>query len=540
MSRSATRVAAQAALFLFLVAVFFASSVYAQDPYKTAQRKQAQTAGKQLASIRGNKVACQNGAAGGYPCNKVDLISFLSVADLDAGIDGGALETNDIWGWLDPDTGEEYVLIGLDTGTSFVNIADPLNPVVVGFLSTHTKASVWRDIKVYKNHAFIVSEAPGHGMQVFDLTQLRAATQLPVQFQETAHYDEYGDAHNIVINEDTGFAYVVGAGGGGTTCGGGLHMVDIRTPASPTFAGCYADSSTGRFGTGYSHDAQCVVYNGPDAAYTGKEICIGSNETAISIADVTDKSNPAFISRGSYPQVSYVHQGWLSEDHRYFFQDDELDERNGKTAFTKTIVWDLEDLDDPVVLTEHLAATSVIDHNMYVKGHLLFQSNYTAGLRILDITDPANLVEVAYFDTYPSGDPASFFGSWSNYPYFDSGVIAISSIGEGLFLIESEVVNKTRAVENDELPVRLTLAAPYPNPFDKESRLVLTLDKAQHVKVEAFDLLGRQVALLFDGTVPAQSPQSIIFNAGNLPGGKYIIRAVGQDYSVSRVVTLIR
>ncbi len=478
-------------------------------------------------------VACVNGIASGYACDAVDLKAFLSITEMGG---SSSTEANDIWGWTDTSTGKEYALVGLSTGTAFVDVSDPVNPVHLGNLATHTNSSLWRDVKVFNDHAFIVSEASGHGMQVFDLTQLRSVSSPPATFSNTAHYSGFGNAHNIVINEGSGFAYGVGTG----TCGGGLHMVDITSPASPVFAGCYADSSTGRLGTGYSHDAQCVVYNGPDATYTGKEICIGSNETAISIADVTDKANPAFISRGSYPQASYVHQGWLSEDHRYFFQDDELDERNGKTAFTKTIVWDLEDLDDPVVLTEHLAATSVIDHNMYVKGHLLFQSNYTAGLRILDITDPANIAEVAYFDTYPSGDPASFLGSWSNYPYFDNGIIAVSSIGEGLFLIESEVVDKTTAIENDELPVRLTLAAPFPNPFDKESRLVLTLDKAQHVKVEAFDLLGRQVALLFDDTVPAQSPQSIIFNAGNLPGGKYIIRAVGQDYSVSRVVTLIR
>lgn len=544
MPRSATRVAASAALFLFLCfAVSMAAYAQEPDPYKAAQR--TQTAGKQLAaeglsSIRGNRVLCQNGTAGDFPCSKTDLISLVSVSDLAAGLSAEAEETNDIWGWTDPDTGSEYVLIGMNSGTSFVNITDALNPVVVGFLETHTNPSIWRDIKVYNNHAYIVSEAPGHGMQVFDLTQLRTATNLPVQFQETAHYDEYGDAHNIVINEDTGFAYVVGAGGGGTTCGGGLHMVDLSTPAAPAFAGCYADVATGRFGTGYSHDAQCVVYNGPDAAYTGQEICIGSNETAISIADVTDKSNPVFVSRASYPQAAYIHQGWLSEDHRYFFQDDELDELNGKTDFTKTIVWDLEDLDDPVVLTEYLATTPVIDHNMYVKGNLLFQSNYTAGLRIIDISDPANMVEVAYFDTHPGGDFVNFNGSWSNYPFFESGVIAVSSSAEGLFLVESEVVDKTTAVENDELPVRLTLATPYPNPFDKASTLTLTLDKSQHVKVEAYDLLGRQVALLYDGIVPAQSPQTITFDAGNLPGGKYIVRATGQDYSVSRVVTLIR
>jgi hypothetical protein len=31
-----------------------------------------------------------------------------------------------------------------------------------------------------------------------------------------------------------------------------------------------------------------------------------------------------------------------------------------------------------------------------------------------------------------------FSGSWSNYPYFKSGIIAISSQGEGIFLVRKQ------------------------------------------------------------------------------------------------------
>ncbi|WP_425154965.1 hypothetical protein [Candidatus Palauibacter sp.] len=73
-----------------------------------------------------------------------------------------------------------------------------------------------------------------------------------------------------------------------------------------------------RHGTGYTRDAQCIIYRGPDEDHAGREICVGGNETAFSFADVTDKSNPVALSRVSYPQVAYTHQGWLSEDLRYF------------------------------------------------------------------------------------------------------------------------------------------------------------------------------------------------------------------------------
>ena len=198
---------------------------------------------------------------------------------------------NDNWGWQDPATGRQYALVGMTDRASFVDMSDPLNPRVVGILPMPETAngSAWRDIKTYENHAFIVSDGAGaHGMQVFDLTRLRDVTGDPVVFEADAHYTQIASAHNIVINEDTGFAFSVGSSSGGETCGGGLHIIDVREPKNPTFAGCFSDPQTGRASTGYTHDAQCVTYSGPDADYQGREICFGANETALSIADVTD------------------------------------------------------------------------------------------------------------------------------------------------------------------------------------------------------------------------------------------------------------
>ncbi len=192
-------------------------------------------------------------------------------------------------------------------------------------------------------------------------------------------------------------------------------------------------------GTGYTHDAQCILYSGPDDDYQGREICLGSNETALSIADVTDKASPWAISTAVYPNFGYVHQGWISDDHRYFFTDDELDELEGSAARTRTLVWDIGDLDDPVLVTEYLGVTSSSDHNLYIRGNLMYQSNYLSGLRIVDVSDPAHPSEVGFFDSVPSRDEPDLEGSWSNYPFFESGVIAFSSVNEGLFVVRSRV-----------------------------------------------------------------------------------------------------
>ncbi len=385
--------------------------------------------------VLGGQVDCSGGEAHEFGCGDVDLVAFIPTKDL-----GGnrGVRVNDIWGWTDPETSRDYAIVGRTDGTSFVDVTDPPNPVVVGNLPKPDWApgSTWRDMKVYRDHVFVVSDgAANHGMQVFDLTRLREFSGTPLTFDHDAHYDRVNSVHNIVINEETGFAYAVGSSRGGETCGGGLHMIDIREPKTPTFAGCFADATTGRNLTGYSHDAQCVVYRGPDEEHVGKEICLGSNETALSIADVTDKENPVALSMMTYPNVGYSHQGWLTEDHSYFYMNDELDEVRGLTQGTRTMIWDVTDLDDPILVREHVSENRASDHNLYIRGNLMFQSNYNSGLRVLDITDPDAPREVGFLDTVPGPDSPSMNGSWSNYPFFESGIVVVTSGREGLFVV---------------------------------------------------------------------------------------------------------
>ena len=388
-----------------------------------------------LPAITGGEIACDDGEAADYDCDHVDLLSFLPREEIGA---ARGARLNDVWGWTDPETGREYALVGRMDGASFVDVTDPYNPRYLGNLARTdgSPASTWRDIKVFKDHAFIVADgARAHGMQVFDLTQLRDVAE-PREFEATAMYTDIGSVHNVAINEETGYAYLVGSSGGGETCGGGSHIVDINDPINPVFVGCFAHANTGRSNTGNSHDTQCVIYHGPDEDYRGREICVNSNETALSVADVTDKDNPLAIAKADYPNVAYAHQGWLTEDHRYFYSNDELDEVSGVVEATRTLIWDLADLDDPVMIKEYFSPTKVTDHNLYVRGDRLYMSNNRAGLRVLDISDPENPVELGYFDTTPwSADEAGFDGTWSVYPYFESGTVLLSSRREGLFLV---------------------------------------------------------------------------------------------------------
>lgn len=364
---------------------------------------------------------CVGGTAAGYPCRNVDLLSELPLSAMGGGSGSGG------WGWTDPLTGKEYAIAGRSNGTAFVDISNPTTPVYLGNLPTATGTSSWRELNVFNNTAYIVSDSNGaHGMQVFDLTRLRSVTSPPVTFTADARNTSFSNAHTIAINYDTGFAYVNGS----NTCSGGPRMFNLANRLNPAFVGCVSAD-------GYTHDAQIVVYHGPDTRFQGREILIASNEDTVTIFDVTTKSSPVQLARVTYSGRGYTHQGWLTENHRYFLLDDETDE----TSFghsTRTRVFDLASLTSPTLLGFFTGPTTATDHNQFVKGNFSYQSNYRAGLRIIDLTNvatPASMTEAAFFDVEPASNTAGFAGTWTNYPYYPSGIVAVFSIQRGLLVV---------------------------------------------------------------------------------------------------------
>ncbi len=390
----------------------------------TAVTTQKTTGQESIQPAATGPARCTDGMADIYPCNEVHLLSQLSLAEI--GAEDETILGSDHWGWTDPTTGREYVIFGLTNGTSFIDITDREEPVYLGKLPSHDGASVWRDIKVYQNYAFITADVPTtHGLQVFDLTELRDV-DTPQTFSETVHYDEFEPGHNLWINEESGYLYVFRS----DTCNGGLHMINIQDPLNPTFAGCFAETDVPL------SDAECVNYNGPDTDYTGREICFIGSDDNVSIGDVTDKNNPTMIKSFTYPGIVRAHQGSLTPDQRYWLLSDTMDEpTNGNN--TRTYVFDVADLDNPVVLGHYTHATTARDHNVYIIGDTAYQSNWKAGFRILDISNlPATtFTETGYLDIAPDSDSVATRGAWNNFPWWRDSVVSISGTDEGLFVL---------------------------------------------------------------------------------------------------------
>ncbi len=386
-----------------------------------------------IASLSFSQSPCVDGMAGIYPCSHVDLLAFMPLSDI-----GSPANTNDVWGWVSPVSGKEYALVGCSNGTAFVDISNPVAPVYLGKLPTHTVNSLWRDIETYNNYCFIGSEAAGHGLQIFDLMLLDAVTTAPVTFTESAYYGGFGKSHTITINPQTGFCYCSGT----NTFEGGLHIVDISNPMNPVLAGGFAAD-------GYTHDCYVWSYDGPDASFTGKELVFACNEDELTVVDVTDKTDCFAI--GSYDYggsvtVGYIHQGWVTKDKSHFLIDDELDEMNlGNNSIpygTRTHIFDIENLTDVQYVGFYEGTSTAIDHNLYVKDQFVYESNYRSGVRVLDAVhvSEGTLHEVGFFDLFPANDFAQFSGTWSNYPYLPSGVNLATSMYNGFFILKPTII----------------------------------------------------------------------------------------------------
>ncbi|MCH8807569.1 MAG: choice-of-anchor B family protein [Planctomycetes bacterium] len=332
-------------------------------------------------------------AAAQFASENVSLHSWI---DLDT---FGATSGNDCWGYVSP-AGREYALMGVRNKVAFVEITDPGNPN--WFASVAHAGNLWGDVKVYQDHAYIVTEG-GSGIQVVDMSDIDNHVVALVRTISPP-----ASSHNVVIDTDSGFLYAADGA-----------IFDLSDPANPA-----------RVGTGPSwHDAQVVTYtSGP---YAGREIMFASHGGAgMGIFDVTNKSNTIRISLNVYPGLSYCHQAW-SEDLNYLYINDELD------GIPRTIVFDISDLGNPVYAGEFSSGLPSIDHNNYVRGGILYSANYHSGLRIFDVSsNPVNPPEIGWFDTYPENNGGGFDGAWSVYPFFPSGTVIVSDMNRGLFILD--------------------------------------------------------------------------------------------------------
>lgn len=310
----------------------------------------------------------------------------------------------DVWGYVDGN-GTEYALIGLRNGVSIVNLSNPANPSESDFLPGIRSA--WRDLKTYNNYAYVSNES-GDGIRIIDLSNLPG----PVSYKDTV-MSGVTTAHNLYV--DQGILYVVGA----DVFNGGMVMFDLQNdPENPVFVGAYT--------LRYVHD----VFVRNNIAYTAE-----ISDRRLGIVDVSKKSEPELLGQMAY-QGAFTHNTWLNDAGDVCFTTDEYG-----GAFIRA--WDVSDpnkIQELDKLRSSLSQGAAIPHNAHVLNDFLITSYYRDGLHLTDITHPNNIIEVGYYDTSDTLQGNGFNGNWGAYPYLPSGLILVSDIENGLYVLSPTYV----------------------------------------------------------------------------------------------------
>ena len=106
--------------------------------------------------------------------------------------------------------------------------------------------------------------------------------------------------------------------------------------------------------------------------------------------------------------------------------------------------------------------------------------------------------------------------------------------GTGTFVIPVTDVENNPITEFD-----YHLYQNYPNPFNPVTTIKFEIPKAQHIELKVYDVLGREVKVLYNDFAPA-GVLAIDFNADNLASGMYIYRLKTDDISVSKKMMLLK
>ncbi len=420
------------------------------DTERAERERKTSLATKVRATEQAHKAApCTNNVSEGYRCQGVSLLAHVPLG----GLEPNSARGNDVWGFVDLNTGREYAFMGLQNGVAIVDVTDPTAPEQIA--AAAGTSTTWRDIKVYQRYdatarrwrayAYATADAVQDFLIVLDLSGL------PNGVERVDFSSDFRAAHNAyLLNADYTFGLAqsdeiprLGISGSSAGSPAGSHrLYSLADPRAPRLTSASA--------AGYSHDLASFAIK--DArknsgcinatAASACEVLTDFNENTLDVWDVTDPTAPVLLTdpaQSGYSNVAYTHSGWWSEDGRYVYLHDELDEQRFGLP-TTVRVFDMANLRAPRLAGTWTGPTRAIDHNGYFKGNRYYISNYAEGLTVLDTTNPTSPQRIGYFDTYPIGTPVDFVGAWGVYPFFTSGTIAVGDINTGLYLLKNETL----------------------------------------------------------------------------------------------------
>ena len=418
----------------------------------------------------------------------------------------GSLLYSAIWGYVAPN-GREYAILGCPDGTAFYDITDSSNVRESGFVPG--LSSYWREFKTFGHYAYIVSEAEGSGLQIVDLQYLPDSVHLVNTFL----FEGYSKTHTI--SQSGPYLYM----NGGNYSASGIFVLDLSSdPVVPV--------KRGQWETEYIHD--CRIKN--DTIWASA-IFGGSNY----VIDAVNKDSLRTITSWLNTPEPGPHNCDLTVDSKHLLVTDEI---GGNVRMLK--IWNIEDLFNPVLIStwQPTGINFSVVHNVEVYGNYALIAHYSAGVRLVDVTNPAQPTEVAWYDTYPVNNERNYDGCWGVYA-FPSGKIAASDRQTGLYVLKSIVGTLGVSGNSTGIPENFELRQNYPNPFNPVTKLEFALPKSGYVTLKVFVITGRVVGVLADGFHTAGS-HIINYDASMLSSGVYFYRLESGKNNVTRKMILLK
>jgi choice-of-anchor B domain-containing protein len=313
-----------------------------------------------------------------------------------SGVGFTGMDYSDCWGYI-TQNGVEIAILGVFSGTSVINVSNPEDPIEIAFFPGEN--SIARDIKTYKNYAYITDDFGG-----LDILNLSNAPEEVTKVKTLSTVP----THNLFIDTTTAVMYLANAWSDGET-----NVYSLEDPENPVYI-----SEFGR----ECHD----IFVQDGIAYSAEGF-----QGTLGIYDISDHENPELLTTLNIPGGGYVHNVWVSEDNKYMATTEE-------TPGRKVKIWDIQDLENIEMVSEYLADNG-LSHNAMILNNYIFLTHYESGLKILDISEPQNILEVGSYDTYPHSEKPAFNGAWGVYPFFENGRILVSDIQTGLYIFEFDI-----------------------------------------------------------------------------------------------------
>lgn len=402
-----------------------------------------------------------------YPSLNVKLLSHLNPETDNTGNDGR--KYSGCWGWYQADKNREYAIVGTSSKTYFIDVTDPVNPVIRDSVKARREGCTWREVKNYQNYCYIVSDdGPPNSFQIVDMQYLPDSVH--VVHDDTTYFER---CHTIFVDKDNLYCGAVTSADGILD---NMRVYNLANPAAPTFMRALnQDYPVIQF----SHD----MYVRNDTVYAS---CGGQGLNIFKYNGTSPFTQLAIYS--NYVQTGYNHSSWQTDNRKTMVFADEV------PAGLCAKVIDVQDLNNITLMDTIRSNNGATAHNPYIVGNnWCWMSTYQDGLYLYDISNPSNTKVYGYFDTQPEHGVNDNFstnayrGNWGAYPYLPSKIIIACDMQNGVFILEGDHYYRT----GTKFPKADLLF--YPNPANDDLFLLVANHENEKISYTITDVLGKKI-----------------------------------------------